>query len=148
MKTNDTYSLTIPSNISSISSAFCGVKQYVNTAFGRVHEDELFDIRVILNELLINAIKHGNMYSAIKTVQIKAGKADKESLYFIIEDEGTGFEYDIPNSTLLDEIGFESEDYLEENGRGMLIVEKLCDRIKYNKKGNKVVVLKKLNVYQ
>lgn len=148
MKTNETYNSTIPSNISSISVAFCEIKQYVNSVFGNINEDELFDIKVIFNELLINAIKHGNMFSTAKNVQIKAGITNQQSLYFIIEDEGAGFKSNLLNDYRQDAKEFDIDDYLEESGRGMFIIEKLCDKIKYNKKGNKVVVLKKLNVNQ
>jgi serine/threonine-protein kinase RsbW len=33
---------------------------------------------------------------------------------------------------------------LEETGRGMIIVERLCDKVEVNRKGNRITVVKKL----
>ena len=75
----------------------------------------------------------------------KIGITENGYAFFIIEDEGEGFDF---KSFI--EKDFEIEDtvdikHLKESGRGVLIVKKLCDKLKFNEKGNKAVVLKKLN---
>ena len=100
----------------------------------------MFEIKVILNELLQNAIRHGNKEDSSKEVKIRAG-IDNSFVYFIIEDEGKGFDINCNG---------QSESFmdicdLKENGRGILIVKNLCDRVKYNSKGNKIVVLKMID---
>lgn len=131
----------------SINSALCNVCQSVNNIvdfildrYGPVRDDILFEIKVILNELLLNAIIHGNKEDKTKRVKVRTG-IDNDFVYFIIEDEGEGFNF---NCSSQPEECLDISD-LKESGRGILIVKNLCDKVKYNTKGNKIVVLKKLN---
>lgn len=130
-----------------LNSEVCNIRNSVNNivdfivaCYGPLKEDILFEIKVILNELLQNAIKHGNNGDSSKQVKVRTG-IENSFVYFIVEDEGKGFEKNCYNN---------SEDILnicdiKENGRGIIIVENLCDKVKYNTKGNKIVVLKKLD---
>ncbi|WP_235715943.1 ATP-binding protein [Acetivibrio cellulolyticus] len=130
-----------------IASELCNIRNSVNNivgfileSHGPLKEDTLFELKVVLNELLQNAIKHGNKEDSAKQVKIRTG-ISKNYVYFIIEDEGEGFERNCivrpENLTELCE--------LKEGGRGLLIVRNLCDSVKYNFKGNKIVVLKSLD---
>jgi len=59
-----------------------------------VSEDVLFEIKVILNELLQNAIKHGNKEDASKSVEVSVGITADNHVYLIVEDEGEGYDLD------------------------------------------------------
>ncbi len=114
---------------------------------GLIDDETLFDLRVIINEVLINAILHGNKQDASKLVKIDAGLTDDGSAVFIIEDEGLGYDFN--------EICRKHKTYitnpadLAESGRGMTIVKGLCEKVKVNSKGNKVVIVKRIgNAYQ
>jgi serine/threonine-protein kinase RsbW len=98
---------------------------------------------VILNELILNAIKHGNRNELSKKVKISVSILKRGYILFLIEDEGEGYDY---NCKLKKNVIVELEDCyeLKETGRGIHIVSNLCDKIKYNKKGNKVIALKKI----
>jgi serine/threonine-protein kinase RsbW len=124
--------------VNDIVGFLCGCNDYIN-------ESIVFDIRVVLNELIVNAIVHGNKNNTNKWIKVKIGITENGYAFFIIEDEGEGFDF---KSFI--EKDFEIEDtvdikHLKESGRGVLIVKKLCDKLKFNEKGNKAVVLKKLN---
>ena len=102
-------------------------------------EEVIFDIKVILNELIVNAIIHGDRQDNNKQVFIKAGICSEDKIYIIIEDEGEGIaDYKEMCSSDDDAV------LLDERGRGLKIVSCLCSSVKRNKKGNKVVVMKKI----
>jgi sigma-B regulation protein RsbU (phosphoserine phosphatase) len=96
-------------------------------------EDEIFDVKLSLSELLINAAKHGNKFDNNKKVYVKYFLS-REKLEMEIEDEGEGFKQNL------------MADYdtrlLEENGRGIILVSSIVDKLKYNRNGNKVEILK------
>jgi serine/threonine-protein kinase RsbW len=100
----------------------------------------LFEIKVVLDELLQNAIIHGNNKDSSKQVKIRTG-INNSHVYFIVEDEGEGFESNCigQSESILDICD------LKESGRGILIVKSLCDSVKFNSRGNKIVVLKRLD---
>jgi serine/threonine-protein kinase RsbW len=110
-------------------------------------EDMMFDVRVILHELILNAVIHGNERNSDKKVHIKVGLRDGDQIYIIIEDEGDGSAWRIGRFALNQYNHTETFDAfgLSESGRGLKIVTSLCSSIKRNKKGNKVMVLKELH---
>jgi serine/threonine-protein kinase RsbW len=81
-----------------------------------------------------NAILHGNQSDPDKKVDIEISFAGNE-LKIIIKDEGKGF---IPR-TLPDPTTPENLESL--NGRGVYLMSRLADRIKYSKKGNSVTMV-------
>ncbi len=100
--------------------------------------ETIFDIRVALSELIQNALRHGNKGDKNKYIKVNAGITSDGYAFFVVEDEGEGFDYR--------DLVRETDDLmqLKESGRGVIIVEGLCDKLKFNEKGNKAVILKKL----
>lgn len=80
-------------------------------------EDCIFNLRLVLSELLINSCKHGNKFCDSKEVDLTL-KVDNDFISILVEDEGSGVEYDFgafnPFSNL-------------EHGRGLKIVKELSD---------------------
>lgn len=128
----------------------CGLQEvdriihYVIETFGPVDECNLYEIKVILNELILNAIKHGSKGDPNKKIRIVAKIGESNEACFDITDEGTGFDLKLYKES--HQRADLTSDFLnlKESGRGILLVESLCDEIMYNKKGNKVTVVKKL----
>jgi len=133
--------LEIKSDINSISSAVYGVMQYLDDSCQDIKECLIFEIRVILNELLINSIIHGNKMDPKKKVFIRVRITGNNRFFAYIEDEGKGYNY---NKYLNQKESPHKIAEIKETGRGMLITENLCDKIKFNSKGNKILVLKKI----
>lgn len=94
------------------------------------------DIRLSLMEAVNNAIIHGNQMDSSKNVVIKE-KKDGGFLIIHIEDQGHGFD---PSSV--------EDPTCEENlpnpgGRGIHLMQNLCDQIDYdNKKNGQSVILR------
>ena len=139
------YKVIMPCNICRMSGTINSIIEYLQCSCGCINEDILFEIKVILNELISNAIKHGNRQDCSKNVKISVGVSRDCFAYFIIEDEGQGYECNC-NTTMCPDLD-DIDNYcdIKETGRGILIVRNLSDRITFNQKGNKVVVLKKLS---
>ncbi len=134
---------------SKIASSICNINIVVSEILDRLknrnilyEECLIFDSKVILNELILNAIKHGNKEDINKSVKISAALINSIYLLIEVEDEGEGYNY---NCTLNNgDFNCLDEGILMEGGRGLLIIKCLCDKVKLNKKGNKIAVLKKL----
>ncbi len=138
------YDGSIISSIESIGAAVSDVIGYIRANYGPLGECTQFELTVILNELVLNAVKHGNREDESKRVRIKAGVTDSGFACLTVEDEGCGYDYDCLCKNKADCAGEEDICNILESGRGILIVKNLCDQVKVNDKGNKIVVLKKL----
>jgi serine/threonine-protein kinase RsbW len=116
---------------------------FIVVSYGQLNDCVEFELKVILNELIINAIKHGNNSDVSKKVKTSITISKSGFVFIIIEDEGEGYDYKcrVRNKDIA-----VNEDFcdLKETGRGIVIVSNLCDKIKFNKKGNKVIVMKRL----
>lgn len=87
-----------------------------------------------VKEAVTNSIIHGNKLDKSKNVTIKAFSC-KKFLYFKIFDEGEGFNYmNLKNPT-------SKENILDEGGRGLYIIKKLCDEVIFKENG-KIIELK------
>lgn len=85
-------------------------------------------ISVALIEAVNNAILHGNQLDVSKNVKIEYN-IDDDSICFIIEDEGKGFDYkNIPDPTL-------PENLEKTHGRGIFLMNHLADDIEFCENG-------------
>lgn len=144
MKSLDVYSNFVPSSISCIRIVTEDMIRSLQYKYGALNESTLFELKVILNELLINAIRHGNLEDENKNVKINAGIDVYGNLFIIIEDEGCGYDYCHTCNRLKPFCEDTEPSNMTESGRGILILRSLCDKVKVNNKGNKIVILKKI----
>lgn len=96
------------------------------------------ELRLGLQEALVNAVVHGNKLDPSKTVEVQFSIA--EGIYsWIISDRGAGFEVNCncPNDpeTLLPE----NE---AEEGRGLCLLYQIFDRVDWNPQGNQLKLCK------
>lgn len=80
----------------------------------------LMDVRLVLSELIINAMDHGNNWDKDKYVWVLV-KINNREIYMEIKDEGEGIE---KNNSL---------DKFSSSGRGLLIVRSLVDSIVFER---------------
>lgn len=85
-------------------------------------EDLLQEVKLILNELVLNSAIHGNELDDEKKVELNI-EIDKNSLKLKVADEGDGYTYDKSNYDPLK---------LMESGRGLVIVDGLSDEFSVN----------------
>jgi serine/threonine-protein kinase RsbW len=103
-------------------------------------EDDLHQIGMAVRECMVNAVVHGNRYSARKKVHFAVAKA-ADHLTITIRDEGEGFEY----STLPNPLS--EENLLRQSGRGLLLIQAFVDKLEVTRTqagGTEVKMLKYL----
>lgn len=147
LKGLNVYKRLIPSRISSVRIVVGELIHNLQRCCGELDEGILFELRVVLNELLVNAIKHGNMDDENKNIKIVAGIVKHKDLFVIVEDEGCGYDFDYTSGNLAplcEEIETFDVSECAECGRGILIIQSLCDSVRVNTKGNKTVILKRI----
>lgn len=103
-------------------------------------EDEIDHLGMAVRESMVNAVTHGNGYSADKSVHLSVKmKADGE-LTVGIRDEGEGFEPQaVPDPTA-------PENLLKTSGRGLLLMRALVDEFTLRRgepRGMQVTMVKK-----
>lgn len=112
-------------------------------------EDRIEDIRFILNEVISNAVEHGNKSDASKLVHINATLYE-DRLEFQIEDEGEGFDINtVPDpSKVIDKLIAgdtnvpEIENRERPGGWGIFMIKSMADQVEFNEKGNKITLTK------
>ena len=87
------------------------------------HRQLMLNVPVALTEALSNAILYGNALDPEKRVRVNA-RVDVHSLVIEVIDEGEGF--DLSESTVDPTT---PEHLLNENGRGLFLMQKLMDRV-------------------
>ena len=120
-----------------VNSDLSLIKNFLDSALRDLNpfiedQEKLFDIKVILNELVVNGAMHGNEEDLNKKVCLKL-ILDESSLKIIVKDEGRGVDFD-PSLYDCKEKSC--------NGRGLLIVEALTDQLILNE--NEVIAIKNL----
>ena len=61
---------------------------------------DAFELRLVLDETISNAIEHGNRFSSTKTVIIKV-TVREDIVEINVKDEGIGFECDMRKKTMI-----------------------------------------------
>ena len=128
-----------------------------------IDHKEVNNIRIALREMIINAIEHGNFeisfdektealdndsyfkILALRQKDINFNKRTVEIEYritptiaeFSITDQGKGFDH----KKILNRADEANEEMLS-HGRGIIMASNVFDEIKFNKKGNQVVLVK------
>jgi serine/threonine-protein kinase RsbW len=131
--------ITIPSSFSKIKYVIRQVSDFLKSL--RLDDSTMFDLRLSLEEALINAIKHGNKLDKRLSIDIEfiiELMRDNNKLIVHIEDEGNGFDYqNLPDPT-------KEENLLKTSGRGVFLIRHLMDEVTFNKKGNRISMVKRL----
>jgi serine/threonine-protein kinase RsbW len=102
-----------------------------------INKDNYGKILVSTMEAVNNAIVHGNNSEKSKKVEINIS-CRKNLLEISIADEGEGFKAEqIPDPT-------KAENIENTSGRGVFLMSRLADKLKFNERGNKVTMFFKL----
>ena len=99
-------------------------------------EEHRFNIALVINELLVNSFEHAK--PSPRTPVIFAAGMHGKSLSIGVKDGGQGFEYE----EAIERIGHpvEEEGLYKERGRGLRLVQALCQEMSFDGRGNSVEV--------
>lgn len=104
----------------------------------KVGDRDIFNVRLALEEALVNAIKHGNQFDPNKRVFVKYRFLGDIPGIFEIEimDQGPGFDpSDVPDPTAV-------ENLERPCGRGLMLMRHYMTEVEYRGSGNEVVMSK------
>ena len=92
-------------------------------------EKDVFGIHMATEEALMNAVKHGNELDESKFVDVEI-RLGRDHFFARIADEGEGFDPEnVPNPC--EECNVEKT-----SGRGVSLIRKFVDSVRYNTSGN------------
>ena len=125
--------VTIPSDTTEARRVQEEIERQV--AAMKVSEQEVFSVRLALEEALVNAIKHGNQMDRSKQVRV-CYRFLRDRLEIHITDEGTGFDpEDVPDPTAV-------ENLERPCGRGLMLMRHYMTEVVYTSRGNSVSMTK------
>jgi len=126
----------IPSDPKYIKEASAKVLDFIKEL--GLDKDTVFDIRLCLEEAIINAIKYGNKCDKNLPVNISYSFGDNR-LEIVIRDQGSGFDYgNIPDPR-------SNGNILKHGGRGRFLIRNLMDKVEFNNSGNEIKMVKFLS---
>jgi serine/threonine-protein kinase RsbW len=123
-------------NIQSAEELRCVLDTVTATMVGLCYPtQDVFGVRLALEEALVNAIKHGHQGDATKPVRVRYHIAEDHVLAEV-EDRGNGFDpHGVP-----DPLAPENLD--RPCGRGLLLMRHYLTWLRYNERGNCVTLCK------
>ncbi len=132
---NRSSTIQMPSHLSEVNKLVQNILKLLHSS--GINKSTSFDIRLCLEEALINAVKHGNKNNGNLLVKIDYSISD-EMFKVSIEDKGSGFDYKyLPDPTV-------RKNLLKTKGRGIYLMKHLMDEVFFNKDGNRITMIKYL----
>lgn len=128
----------LDSTLESVDSAEALVLEVAQKA--GFDEEDLHKIGMAVRECMVNAVVHGNQYSAHKKVRVSVSTG-RSQLTVTIVDQGKGFEL----SSLPDPLA--EENLLSNSGRGMFLIRAFMDELQVRRltpQGTEVTLVKYL----
>ena len=114
------YIKVIKSDLDDIDKAVSYVLEKLSSVIR--NEEIMFNIRIVINEIVINSYEHGNKCHREKGINLKVC-VNMDCIHINVKDEGDGINY----------IFNENRDInMTTSGRGLRIVEHLVDELEIN----------------
>jgi len=98
-------------------------------------EDDIFAVRLAMEEAFFNAVKHGNKMDAQKQVKIEYILAP-DRVEIIITDSGEGFDPDSLPDCRAD------ENLYKIDGRGIFLIRAYMDSVEFNETANSIHMIR------
>lgn len=100
-------------------------------------KDEVFKIKLALEEAVVNSMRHGNRMDERCFVTVHIG-VDAQKIVMDVHDEGDGFDFRVlPDPT-------RGEKANQPSGRGVYLMRKLMDKVEFYDNGSGVRMSKSL----
>lgn len=130
----------LKSSLENVKKAVSEILEFLDSNIINLSKEDFLDLKLVLNELIINSVIHGNNNDISKTVKIYIEVSSENIIKATISDEGKGYNY---NEYLIKE---QKQLSFDENGRGIALVSALIDTITFNDIGNTVKFTKKVSI--
>lgn len=122
--------ITIPARDKAIDPLVEAVLAVVRES--ELGEDKELEIETALREALANAIKHGCCDDPEESIHCSVVFEETGSVLIVVSDPGSGFDPEsLPDPTL-------DENLLENHGRGIFLITRLMDEVKFERNGAEI----------
>lgn len=128
------YEKEIPSTRKARDEVLDLLLKKIHQLAGKVALDK-FELRLVLDEALTNALEHGNMWDERKFVRIRLYPPMDGFVQVSIKDEGFGFNHEI----LREQGSLEPNNRPSYRGRGIFIIRQFC-KVCWNSIGNEIIL--------
>ena len=130
-ETADALQMAMPAITALIDDADRRIASFLE---GHRAEVNVFEMRILVREALLNAVIHGSGKDPSRTVAIDVTVSD-DAITLTVEDEGPGF------TPPVEPVAY---DILGDGGRGLPLLQIYSDELQWNDRGNRVSVRKRL----
>lgn len=122
--------LTIAAREEAISPLVESVMAVVRES--HIGEGKELELETALREAVANAIKHGCCGDTSKFVHCSVAFEPTGSVLIVVSDPGSGFNPEgVPDPT-------ESDHLLENHGRGIFLISRLMDEVRFERNGSEI----------
>jgi anti-sigma regulatory factor (Ser/Thr protein kinase) len=135
MKQNAKFEKTINSSIYEVKLLITEALRYVDT-LGDYSDEKRANVRLIISELLVNALYHGNKNNNIKKIKLTIQPAKRDHILIQVEDEGRGLNTKILRAKK--NMTRKARPALDESGRGLLLINQLSGNVFTKREGKRV----------
>lgn len=117
------------------------LRPILDLLLAEIPDDCQADLRLGLQEALVNAAKHGNNLDPSKTVLVRFSIVQNQ-YWWIISDQGSGF---TPPRLCCQQARETCPDLERDCGRGLYILYQIFDQVRWNSAGTELSLCKRLN---
>jgi serine/threonine-protein kinase RsbW len=135
MKATVKFEKEINSSIYEVKLLITEALRYVDT-IGNYSDEKRANVRLIISELLINALYHGNKNNSIKKIKLTIVPVKNDRILVQVEDEGRGLNKKVLRAKK--KLATRERPILDESGRGLLLINQLSGNIFTKREGKKV----------
>lgn len=129
------HEIRLPGHVSAITPAVDAVMAVVRE-MGCAGADET-DVELALREALANAVRHGARNDPSREVHCCVACDPERGMLIVVSDNGDGFDPNALPSPL------QAENLYETHGRGIYLINRLMDEVRFEKGGTEIHMLKR-----
>jgi serine/threonine-protein kinase RsbW len=124
------FEVTLPGEIKAISAVVEWVMHLVSDM--KFAPGKEFEIEMALREALANAVTHGCKGDPAKKIDFSITEEPGRGILIVVRDPGRGFDPSaLPSPT-------DSQNLFSEHGRGIFLINRLMDEVKYDRNGTEI----------
>jgi serine/threonine-protein kinase RsbW len=124
------FDVVLPADVNSISPVVAWVMRLVSELEYAAGKE--FEIELALREALANAILHGCKADPAKQIECSVTCDKNHGILIVVRDPGPGFDFSsLPSPT-------EDQNLHADHGRGIYLINKLMDEVKYERNGSEI----------